>query len=339
MAKKKKVTFESLLDEYKKYVVNKEDERPLVPMPTGSLAIDISTGIGGIPKYRWSVIWGPESSGKTTLALNTAKHVIRNDGKVLYIDMEAGLDFHYIDLIVGEDLSANLTLVQPETAEQAFEIAEAGIESNEFELIIFDSIGALAPRKEKEDKFDDANIALVARGLGKFLRRNSSILKRSDSAFLFLNQIRADIGTFYSDVNQPGGHQLLHFSSLMIRLFTGRKVKESGDTGEVIGTATKFVVGKNKVGIPFRSYEFYITFGKGVDEGKDAVEFAKLLGVVKMRGPHYYFGEENLGTGRNNAVRYVEENPETLDSIKKMCYNMVIGNGKVGEKDTLVDVD
>jgi recombination protein RecA len=336
MAKKKNDGFEDLLDEYKKYVVDASKERPLEAVSTGSLSIDVSTGIGGIPKYRWSVIWGPESSGKTTLALNIAKNVIKGGGKVLYIEPENCLDYPYINLIVGEDLSKNLILVQPETSEQAFEIAEAGIKSNDFALIVFDSIGSLAPEKEKEDGFRDANIALVARQLGKFLRRNSSTLKRSDSAFLFVNQIRSDIGTFYSDVNQPGGHQLLHFTSLMIRLYTGRKIKE-GD--KVIGTVTKFVINKNKVGIPYRSHEFYITFGKGIDEEKDAVKFAELLGVLKKRGPFYYLADENIGQGLNNAIAFLETHEETLDTIKEMCYNYIIGDAIIVSKEELIDIE
>lgn len=334
--KKKKVTFEKLLDEYQKYIVDSEKERPIVPLSTGSISIDISTGIGGIPKYRWTVIWGPESAGKTTLALNTAKKAVKNEGKVLYIDVEAGLDYPYINKIVGEDLSKGLILIQPETAEQAFEISEAGIESNEFELIIFDSIGALAPLKEKEDKFADANVALVARQLGKFLRRNSSILKRSDSTFLFTNQVRSEIGSYFSGLNQPGGHQLKHFTSLMIRLYKAQQIKKDSD---VIGTVTKFVINKNKVGIPYRSHEFYITFGKGIDEVKDVIKFAELIGVVQTRGSHYYFGDDRLGIGLNNSIEFLEENENTLDTLKEMCYNAVIGENATPKSDELIEIE
>ena len=323
MAKIKKTDFDSSIDELRKFVATSEKEREFDPVSTGSLSLDISTGIGGIPRYRWSNIWGQKSSGKTTLALTIAKGVIVDGGEVLYIDIESALDFAYIRSIVGEITDENFILFQPETSEQAFHIAEKGIESGKFDLIIFDSIGALAPSKEKEDDFEDANIALVSRQLGKFLRRNASELKRSDkTAFLFINQIRADIGNRFVDVKQPGGYQLEHFLSLEIRLYSARKIKKGDD---IIGTSTKFTITKNKCAIPYRSSELYITFGIGVDTYKDTVLFAELLGVLKKRGSFYYFGDENIGQGVDNTIQFLKEDKETLDSVRKMCYNMVIG--------------
>ena len=323
MAKSTKKDFNTLIEGYKEFVAKEEEERSFDPISTGSLSLDISTGIGGIPRYRWSNIWGPKSSGKTTLALTTAKEVILSGGCVLYIDIEAGLDYNYIRSIVGDITEDNFILFQPETSIQAFQIAEKGIESDKFDLIIFDSIGALAPAKEKEKEFGDAHIALVAREVGQFLRRNSSELKWSErTAFLFINQIRADIGNYFVDVKQPGGYQLEHFLSLEIRLYSARKIKKGDD---IIGTSTKFTISKNKCGIPFRSSELYITFGVGVDTYKDTVLFAELLGVLKKRGSFYYFGEENIGQGVDNAIEFLKEDSETLDSVRKMCYNMIMG--------------
>lgn len=325
MAKKKvKKDFDTLINDYKEFVSSADNERGLNPISTGSLSLDICTGIGGIPRYRWSNIWGPKSSGKTTIALNICKEIIAKGGMVLYIDMEAGLDFKYIKFIVG-DIKDNFILVQPETSEQAFEIAEAGIESNNFDLIVFDSIGALAPKKEKDDEFSDANVALVARQLGKFLRRNSSGLKHSDkTAFLFINQLRADIGSYYSNTKQPGGYQLEHFLSMEIRLFSARKIKKNE---EILGTATSFTISKNKCAIPYRSAELFITFGIGIDTLKDALLFAERLGVLKKRGAFYYLDELNIGQGVDNAIDYLSEHEEALDNIREVCYNLIIEGG------------
>jgi recombination protein RecA len=328
LAKKTKQSLDNLISDWKEFVAKAEDERELNPISTGSLSMDVSTGIGGIPRYRWSNIWGPKSAGKTTLALTIAKGVIENGGKVLYIDIESGLDFGYIATIVGE-LNDSFILIQPETSEQAFKIAESAIESNELDLIIFDSIGALAPKKEKEDNFEDANVALVSRELGKFLRRNSSRLRWSEkTAFLFTNQVRDNIGSYISGYVQPGGHQLEHFVSLEIRLYSAKKIKKND---AIIGTATKFTISKNKCAIPYRSSELYITFGKGVDVLKDVVMFSELLGILKKRGSFYYLDDTNIGQGVDNAIGYLEENPETLDKIRKMCYNIVIGDTSVSE--------
>lgn len=326
MAKKKTdKDFESLIEQYKEFITTAESEREFNPIPTGSLSLDISTGIGGIPRYRWTNIWGPKSSGKTTLAVTIAKTVVTNGGRVLYIDIEAGLDFDYINFITG-GVDDNFILIQPETSEQAFEIAEAGIEDGSFDLIVFDSVGALAPKKEKEDEFQDMNVALVSRQLGKFLRRNSSALRHSEkTAFLFINQVRADIGSYFSGLVQPGGHQLEHFISMEIRLSPPRKTKK-GDN--VVGTVTKFSISKNKCAVPHRSAELFITFGIGIDEVRDVVSFAELIGVLKKNGSFYYFEDTQIGQGIDNAVGYLTEHKETLDKVKKMCYNMVIGESK-----------
>jgi len=322
MAKKAK-TFEDCLDTYKEFIVNRGEERPFDPISTGYTSIDVSTGIGGLPRYRWSNIWGQKSSGKTTLALFIAKQVIDSGGSVLYIDVETGLDFLRIKEVVGEFEDGKFILIMPETSEQAFEIAEAGIESNGFDLIIFDSIGALAPSKEKEDEFTDANVALVSRQLGKFLRRNSNALKFSDkTAFLFINQIRANIGVRYGDtITQPGGFQIEHFLSLEIRLYSPKKVKKGT---EISGTTTKFVISKNKCAIPFRTFELLIDFERGVDYCRDAIEFGLMLGVVDRKGSTYAFEDTSLGRGMDNSVEFLMENKEVLDKIKETCYNVVI---------------
>ena len=327
MARKKKdKSFDDLLNEYKRFIATKDDVRPFDPISTGTISIDVSTGIGGIPRYRWSNIWGPKSSGKTTLALNICKSALNNkDGKVLYIDIEAGLDWSRIENIVGVDLlydadgEARFILIQPATSEQSFEIAEVGIESNEFDVIVFDSIGALAPSLEKDNKFTESTVGLNSRLLGKFLRRNSETLIHSDkTAFLFINQLRADIGNRYNEHVQPGGYQLEHALSMEIRLYSARRIKV-GDS--LVGSQTKFTISKNKCAIPWKTAELYITFGKGVDREKDAMEFAKLIGVIQLRGSYYYFEGESIEAGMVKSIERLENDKELLDRIEKMCYN------------------
>jgi recombination protein RecA len=322
MAKKQK-TFEDYLETYQDFIVNREEEKSFDPIETNYISFDVSTGIGGIPRYRWSNIWGPKSSGKTTFALFIVRQIIKSGGKAMYIDIEAGLDFRRIKNIIGDFEDDQFILIVPETSEQAFEIAESGIESNEFDLIIFDSVGALAPSKEKEDDFKDANVALVSRQLGKFLRRNSNALKFSKkTAFLFINQIRANIGVYYGDtITQPGGYQLEHFVSLEIRLFSPKKVKKGSD---IIGTSTKFIISKNKCSIPFRTFELLIDLERGVDNHKDAIAFGLMIGAVERRGPAYFFGEIALGKGMDKAVKFLIDNEDVLDNIREMCYNLVM---------------
>lgn len=301
-------------------------------IPTGSLALDVSTGRGGIPRGRFSHIYGPDSSGKTTLAIEICKNTLAFGGKAFYVDIEQTLDSTLVSTILGEyKKDDNFIHVMPETGEDAFRICEAAIDSGEFSLIIFDSVGALAPEKEMEDDFGDSHYALVARAISSFLRRNAYKVRTKRIAFVFLNQVRANIGAFIKTFEVPGGYALKHYSSLTISLFRGKDIQtKADDKGSAIGNLTKFTVMKNKIGVPHRSASFPIIWGTGIDRIRDIVDFAESLGVISKRGPYKVFDGEPLGLGTAKTIAKLEQNPEVLDKVVKMCYNAVQIT-KVGE--------
>ena len=299
-------------------------------IPTGSLSLDVSIGVGGIPRGKITEIFGVESAGKTTLALSIVKEALKLGLKSLYIDAENMLDYDLLKDMVGEDFDRDrLVILNPGTAEDAFNMIEMGLQSGDFELIILDSVGSLAPKKEQEDEFEDMNVALLARLVTKFLRRNSHVVAERNIALLLLNQVRSKIGSYMASFETPGGHALKHFTSLRISLSRGQEMKVGNET---VGIMTKFVIKKNKLSAPFRSYTIPIVFGKGIDTFADTVDFCSMLGVIKKKGSYYKFEDTMLGQGKIAAGAYLESNPETLDSIKVSVYNIL-------NKYTTIDTD
>lgn len=288
-------------------------------IPTGSLALDVSTGVGGIPRGKLVELFGAEGTGKTTLALEISRNAIEMGGKVLYIDVENMLDYKYASKISGDSTFKNLIIARPDTAEDAFMAAEAGINSKDFTLIIFDSVGALAPKKEKDDEFEDANVALVPRLMSKFLRRASFRIRENNVGFIFINQVRDKIGGYVQGYNTPGGHALKHFTSLIIALNKGREIKAGEET---IGSFVKFVIKKNKLAPPFRSHVIPFIFGEGIDRYKDFLTFSEMVGAVQKAGAYYKFEDETLGQGVNKTVEYLKEHPEVLDKIRNVVYTI-----------------
>lgn len=321
--KQAKTFLDNVVEQFGEFLLS--EDRVYKAIPTGCLSLDASIGIGGIPKGRITEIYGPEGSGKTTIALSLARSAVHGGDKVLYIDVENLLDYHIIPDMLGEALPKDrFYLVQPDTAEQAFEIAEMGINSKEFGLIVFDSVGALAPEKEKDDKFTDSNVALVPRLVSKFLRRNAYGIRDNDIAFLFLNQVRDTIGSYVPTLSTPGGRALKHFTALRIALSKGQEIKVKDDKVEnTIGINTKFVVKKNKLSSPFRSFTIPIIFGKGLDYYRDFVTFAEMLGVLHKAGPYYKLGDEIVGKGFVATVENLKSSPSTLAKIEEMVYNVV----------------
>lgn len=290
-------------------------------MTTGSLSMDASIGIGGFPRGRFTEIYGPEGSGKTTLALTSSDKEITKGGKVLYLDVENMLSYTAIKEMLGKEVDkSKLVLLQPETAEQAFMIAEKAITSGEFTLIVIDSIAALEPQDEKDKEFDEFTMASLSRLLAKFFRRNAADVKNANVAFLLLNQVRDKIGSYTGGYNSTGGHALKHYASVIIALTKGQEIKQGEDK---IGINVKFVVRKNKVGIPFRAYEIPIVFGRGVDYYTDAVSFCETLGIIKKNGAFYKFDGETIGQGRNAAAEFLRTNKEVLDKITEQLYNIL----------------
>lgn len=290
-------------------------------MTSGSLSLDASIGIGGFPRGRFTEIVGPEGSGKTTIALSAAYLEIANGGKVLYIDSENMLSYAAIEGMLGTPVNKEkFILIQPETAEQAFMIAEKAIASGEFTCIVIDTIAALEPQEEREKEFDEFTMASLSRLLAKFFRRNAADVKNQNVAFILLNQVRDDLKSYMGGYKSPGGHALAHYASVRIPLTKGKEILQGE---EKIGINTKFVIKKNKLAAPFRSYTIPIIFGKGVDYYTDAVSFCETLGIIKKGGAFYKFEGETLGQGRNNAAEFLRSNPKTLDKIKEQLYNVL----------------
>lgn len=307
-----------------------EDTDKVDVIPTGSISLDVSIGVGGIPRGKITELFGSESSGKTTLAMSVVKNAIKLGLKSLYIDAENMLDYGLLKDMVGTDFNAEqLVILNPETAEDAFNMIEMGLHSGDFQLVILDSIGSMAPLKEQEDAFEDANVALLARLVTKFLRRNAHVIAEKNIALLLLNQVRSKIGAYMASFETPGGHALKHFASLRISLSRGQEMKIGNET---VGIMTKFVIKKNKLSAPFRSFTIPIVFGKGIDEFSDAVDFCSTLGVIKKKGSYYKFEDTTLGQGKLQAGSYLEKNPETLDRIKTSLYNSL-------NKYTTIDLD
>lgn len=310
-------------------------------IPTSSLAVNVSTGIGGIPKGRFTHIHGPDSAGKTTLGLDIAKNSLEHNGKVLYIDVEQTLDEGLVKSMIGNLRDdENFVVAMPRSAEDAFVLTERAIDSGEFDLIIFDSIGALSPSKELEDDFGDAHYALVARLMTTFFKRNAFNVRVNDIAFVFLNQVRANIGSFIKTFEIPGGHALKHYSSLTISLFKSEKIEiKKGDPKTAIGNKVKFSILKNKVGVPHRAGTFPIIWGDGLHSIRDVIDFATDLGVLSQRGPYKAFEDETLGLGILKTIELLEEDQELLDKITETCYNVVGVESKSPNNLTEEEVD
>src|SRR5574339_6883 len=298
MAKKAEKNFlDFIVEEFGEKVLDNHTKK-IQSVSTGCLSLDTSIGVGGIPKGMVTMMYGPEGSGKTTIALNTAKVLAESGGKTLYLDVENLLNTEILRTVLGSDAKIeNITILSPDSAETAFEMAERGIESEEFELIVIDSIGAMTSRKEKEVDFDKDTMGQLPKLVARFLKRNAYDIRTKDVAVLALNQVRDNVGVFtkVKSYKTPGGHQLQHQSAVIISLARGENLKRGND---IVGILTKFVIKKNKLAPPFRSFTIPIIFGQGIDYLSDLIDFAKLLGVLKGAGAYYKFEDETLGMGK-----------------------------------------
>jgi recombination protein RecA len=301
---------------------------------TGSVSLDASIGVGGIPREKITEIYGPEGVAKTTLCLTTARSAIKKGYKVLYIDVENMLDHTYAMHIIGGPTPL-FEVIQPDTAEDAFTIAEHAIDSGEFVLIIFDSVGALAPKKEKEDEFEDANVALVSRLMSKFLRRNEYRIKTNKIAFLFTNQVRANVGSYSQGYTTPGGHVLKHLDTVIIQLGKGSPIRRGE---EQIGAMITFTVKKNKLAPPFRSYTIPIMFGEGIDTLRDFLSFGETTGILSKAGPYIKYGEVNLGRGVADVIQNLSQ-PENQEIYEEIRNKILDGVNKVKVSAPLTESD
>jgi recombination protein RecA len=298
------------------------DSKEIKVIHTGATSLDVSLGVGGIPLRRFTEIYGAEGCGKTTLALSIAKSAIKNNGfKVLYCDPEHGLDISRVAQLLGSDVYSpdSFILLQPETMEETLYICETAIQSNEFGLIILDSIASMAPKIVKEKELDDSTMGVVARRLGVFMQRNLYGVANNDIAFIGVNQVRDKFGAYIPTFDSPGGHQWKHACSVRIMLSKSKDITH-GDQKK--GITVRFVIKKNKVAPPFRAFMFPLMFDTGIDSYRDTVDFATTMGIIGKRGAYYVFDDKTLGNGIVNTIEMLKNDKDTLDKILERCYTM-----------------
>ena len=275
---------------------------------TGAMSLDLALGIGGLPRGRIVELYGPESSGKSTLALHVVAEAQRNGGICAYIDAEHAMDPVYAKAI-GVDID-ELLISQPDTGEQALEIAEMLIRSGAIDVLVIDSVAALTPRAEIEGEMGDSHVGLQARLMSQALRKLTGALSKSGTIALFINQLREKIGVIYGSPEvTPGGRALKFYASVRLDI---RRVETIKDGGEMIGNRTRGKVVKNKCASPFRTAEFDIMYGKGISREGSILDVAVDLGIVKKSGAWYTYEGEQLGQGRENAKEFLRSSPELV---------------------------
>ena len=288
-------------------------------VPTGCLSLDIALGVGGVPRGRIIEIYGPESSGKTTLAQHVVAEVQKMGGIAAFVDAEHALDPDYAKKI-GVKIN-ELLISQPDTGEQALEIVETLVRSNSVDVIVIDSVAALTPRAEIEGDMGDTHVGLQARLMSQALRKLAAIVSKSKTVVIFINQIRHKIGVMFGNPETtPGGNALKFYSSLRIEVRRAAQIKQ-GD--RIIGNRVKAKVVKNKVAAPFRTTEFDIMYNEGISLSGDLLDTGIAYGIVQKNGNSYSYGEEKLGVGRENAKAYLKENPKMMKQIKKEVWQQV----------------
>ena len=281
-------------------------------IPTGSLSLDIALGIGGVPKGRIIEIYGPESSGKTTLALHIAAEAQKRGGEVAFIDAEHALDPSYARAL-GVDIDSML-ISQPDTGEQGLEICEALVRSGAIDVVVVDSVAALTPRAEIEGDMGDSHVGLLARLMSQALRKLAGSIARTNCVVIFINQLREKVGVMYGNPEvTTGGRALKFYSSVRIDV---RRVEALKNGSEVVGSRTRAKVVKNKVAPPFREAEFDIMYGEGIARLGELVDLGVKLDLVQKAGSWFSMGEVRIGQGRDAAKRYLEENPEVAARLE-----------------------
>ncbi|GIW10155.1 MAG: protein RecA [Dehalococcoidia bacterium] len=289
-------------------------------IPTGALSLDLALGVGGLPRGRIIEIFGPESSGKTTLALQVVANAQRQGGTAAYLDVEHALDPQYCAAL-GVDI-ANLLISQPDSAEQAMETAEILVRSNAIDVLVIDSVAALAPRAELEGEMGDAHVGLQARLMSQALRKLTAAIARSRAVVIFINQLREKVGVLFGNPEvTPGGRALKFYASVRLEI---RRVETLKVGSEQVGSRVKVKVVKNKVAPPFRQAEFDILFGSGISREGDVLDLAVELGVVKKSGSFYSYGEQRLGQGREATREYLKAHPELLDQLEREVRQLVL---------------
>jgi recombination protein RecA len=286
--------------------------QPVDAIPTGALALDIALGIGGIPKGRITEIYGAESSGKTTIAMQVVAAAQKQGGVAAYVDVEHAVDPVYARSI-GVDID-NLLISQPTTGEEALEVVDALVRSNAISVVVLDSVAALVPKAEIEGEMGDSHVGLQARLMSQALRKITGSLSKTGTAAVFINQLREKIGVMFGNPEtQPGGRALKFYSSVRLDV---RRVETLKVGTDMVGIRTRVKVVKNKVAPPFRQAEFDIMFGTGISRSGSIVDIGTELGVVTKSGAFYSYKGERIGQGRENAKKYLDERPELMATIE-----------------------
>jgi len=299
--------------------IMKMDEDSIMDIPaisTGSLALDLALGVGGVPKGRVVEIYGPESSGKTTLALHIAAESQTQDGMVAFIDAEHALDVGYARRL-GVDVDS-LLVSQPDTGEQALDIAEILVRSGAIDVLIIDSVAALVPRAEIEGEMGDHHLGLQARLMSQALRKLTAAISKSLTCVIFINQIRMKIGVMFgSPETTTGGNALKFYSTQRLDI---RRIGAIKEGAQIVGNRTRVKVVKNKIAPPFKEAEFDIIYGHGISKEGDIIDLGVSLGVIEKSGSWYSFEEERIGQGRENVKKFLTEN----EDIKKRVSDIVL---------------
>jgi recombination protein RecA len=290
-----------------------EVRQPIAVIPTGSIALDVALGIGGLPRGRVVEIYGPESSGKTTVALHAVANAQANGGIAAFIDAEHALDPDYAAKL-GVDTDA-LLVSQPDTGEQALEIADMLIRSGALDIIVIDSVAALVPKAEIEGEMGDSHVGLQARLMSQALRKMTGALSNSGTTAIFINQLREKIGVMFgSPETTTGGKALKFYSSVRLDV---RRIETLKDGGDAVGNRTRVKVVKNKVSPPFKQAEFDIIYGHGISKEGSIIDMGVAEGFIRKSGSWYTYDGDQLGQGKENARKYLIENPDVRDELEK----------------------
>ena len=302
-------------------------------IPTGSLSLDIALGLGGVPKGRIIEVYGPESSGKTTVALHMVAEVQKRGGIAGFIDAEHALDPAYAKNI-GVDIE-NLYISQPDNGEQALEITETMVRSGAVDIIIVDSVAALVPKAEIDGDMGDSHVGLQARLMSQALRKLTAAISKSNCIVIFINQLREKVGVMFGNPETTtGGRALKFYSSIRLDV---RRIEALKQGGEMVGNRTRIKVVKNKVAPPFREAEFDIMFGKGISKEGDVLDLAASVGIVQRSGAWFAYGGDKIGQGRENAKAYLREHPEIMDEIEhkvRVAYGLIKEEAPEGTEET-----
>jgi len=298
-------------------------------IPTGCLSLDMALGIGGVPRGRIVEIYGPESSGKTTLAQHVVAEVQKIGGTAAFVDAEHALDPEYAKKI-GVNID-ELLISQPDTGEQALEIVDTLVRSNAVDVVVVDSVAALTPKAELEGDMGDSHMGLQARLMSQALRKLTGVISKSSCTVIFINQTRMKIGVFFGNPETTsGGNALKFYCSVRIEVRRSAQIKQ-GD--KIIGNRVKVKIVKNKVAPPFRKTEFDIMYNQGIARQADVLDVGVSMGVLTKRGNSYTYGEEKLGVGRQNAANYLRDKPELLEKVRDICLKKYQEEGAPEEKE------